>query len=72
VVAAAANKEGGPWAVFLGEWLTELAFMDMTNDEAVGLQGDLYALLYLEPALWETSGRAEAAVSALVQSLPNA
>jgi hypothetical protein len=72
VVAAAANREGVPWAVFLGEWLTELAFIDMTYDEAVGLQGDPYALLYLEPVLWETSGRAEAALSALVQSFPDA
>lgn len=70
VVAAAANKEAASWASFLGDWLNELALTEMTYDEAVGLQGDLYHLLHLDPVLWETCSRAEAALAAFVESFP--
>jgi len=71
LVAAAANRDVSAWSSFVGEWFTELAFADMTVKQAVALQGDLYTLFHLEPALWETCGRAEAALSAFIESFPD-
>lgn len=71
LVAAAANNDLTAWSNFVGDWLTELAFADMTREQALALQGDLYRLLHVEPVLWETCGRAEAALSAFVGSLPD-
>jgi hypothetical protein len=71
LVAAAANRDEPAWSNFVGEWLTELAFADMTVEQAVALQGDLYTLFHLEPALWETCSRAEAALSAFVAAFPD-
>jgi len=71
LVAAAAYKDPTAWSNFLGAWLCELAFVDMTRDEALDLQRDLYTLFHVEPTLWETCGRAEAAVTALVSSFPH-
>jgi hypothetical protein len=70
LVAAASNKEFGAWSNFLGDWLAELAFADMSMEQASGLQGDLHTLLHIEPLLWETCGRAEAALSAFIESFP--
>ena len=44
---------------FIGDWLTELAFVDMSREEAHALQAEIYRLLHLEPTLWETCGRAK-------------
>jgi hypothetical protein len=71
LVAAAANSDLAAWGNFLGDWLTELAFADMTREQGIALQGDLYRLLHAEPVLWETCGRAEAALSAFVESFPD-
>lgn len=71
LVAAAANKDSVAWSDFIGDWLTELAFVDMSQEEALALQADIYRLLHLEPTLWETCGRAEAAIAALVGSRPD-
>jgi hypothetical protein len=37
-----APAEEGEWSRFLGEWLTELAFSDLTLEEAISLQSDLH------------------------------
>ena len=71
LVAAAASKDLSAWSDVVGDWLTELAFADMTRKEAVALQGELSSLLHVEPTLWETCGRAEAALSAFLQSFPD-
>ncbi len=71
VVAAAANSDLAAWSETVGDWLNELAFEDMTCEEAIALQRKIYALLHVEPALWETCGRAEAALSAFVKSFPD-
>jgi len=68
LIAAAANAERSPWGKCIGEWLTELAFSEMALEEAGSLQSDLQMLLHLEPDLWETCGRAEAALAAFVAS----
>ena len=71
LVAAAASADMSAWSDVVGGWFTELAFADMTREEAIALQGQLYALLHVEPILWETCGRAEAALSAFLKSLPD-
>jgi hypothetical protein len=71
LIAAAANKDLRAWSDFVGEWLTELAFADMTREQAVELYEDIYILCHLERSLWETCGRAEAATAAFVESFPN-
>ena len=68
LVAAAASDEFSVWSDVVGDWLTELGFADMTRAEALALQGELYALLHVEPVLWETCGRAEAALSAFLKT----
>ncbi len=72
LVACAAHFEQVDWAKSIGEWLTELAFTDMTAEEAVSLQSDVHLLLHIEPDLWATCGRAEAALAAFVASTPDA
>jgi len=71
LVACAANSEQSDWAKSIGEWLTELAFTEMTTEEAVSLQSDLHLLLHIEPDLWGTCGRAQAALAAFVASMPD-
>jgi len=68
LVAAAAVADESAWGSFLGEWLTELAFLEMTLDEAVNLRSQLHMLLHIDPTLWETCGRADAAVGAYLDS----
>lgn len=71
LVASAANSEQSDWAKSVGDWLTELAFSEMTAEEAVTLQSDVQSLLHIDPDLWGTCGRAEAALAAFVASTPN-
>jgi hypothetical protein len=71
LVAAAAHSEQSAWAKTIGEWLTELAFAEMTAGEAVSLQSDVHLLLHIEPDLWATCGRAQAALAAFVASTPD-
>jgi hypothetical protein len=68
MIAAASHIDKANWCKFVGEWLTELAYEDMSHDKAVNLYQHVRVLCQLEPNLWETCGRAEAALSACVQS----
>jgi hypothetical protein len=68
LVAAAAIADQSGWRSFLGEWLNELAFLEMTLDEAVNLRSQLQMLLHIDPILWETCGRADAAIGAYLDS----
>ena len=71
LMAAAANNSLSAWSNVVGDWLAELAFADMTREDAIVLQGELEALLHIEPILWETCGRAGAALSAFLRSFPD-
>jgi hypothetical protein len=68
LIAAAAYDDQGKWCQFVGDWLTELAYEDMPRDKAVMIQQNLRLLCQLEPYLWVTSARADAAVTAFLQS----
>jgi hypothetical protein len=67
-VAAAAFSDAPNWSKFVGEWLTELAFEDMDRDQAESLRTRIKVFCQLEPLLWETCGRAEAALAAFLLS----
>lgn len=68
MVAANAFKDMGAWRKFLGEWLTELAFGDLTREEAFQFHGSVQILCDLEPALWATLSRAEAALGSYINA----
>ena len=54
------------WAEYVGDWLTELAFLDLENEEAVALGSALRCLMAIVPELWRTCGRADAALQVQV------
>jgi hypothetical protein len=68
MIAAAAYSDNSKWCEFVGDWLTELAFEDMTREKAVILWKHIHVLCQLEPSLWETCARAEAACTAFAAS----
>jgi hypothetical protein len=68
MVAAASHRDKASWCKFVGEWLTELAYEEMSHENAVNLYRIFVVLSLLEPELWGTCARAEAALSAYVQS----
>jgi hypothetical protein len=70
LISAAANADSNEWGEFVGEWLIELAFSEMTMDQAIDLKETLRLLLHIEPPLWSTCGRAEAALSSFIASFP--
>lgn len=47
MVAAAAYAEPERWCDFVGEWITELAFEDMTSEEARGFSYHVGILLVI-------------------------
>jgi len=66
--AAAAHRDELPWATFIGDWALELALGDITKEQAKPLLVELGLLARLAPALAATTGRARAALSALLGS----
>jgi hypothetical protein len=68
LIAAAAYSDQGKWCQFIGDWLIELAYEEMPHETAVVIHRNIRLLCQLEPQLWETSARAEAAVTALLES----
>ncbi|GAV12970.1 hypothetical protein [Paenibacillus sp. NAIST15-1] len=65
LVAAACYEDLNNWNEFIGEWLTELAFSKLDNDEVNVFLSQLQCLCHAVPELWVTCGRAEAALRAL-------
>jgi hypothetical protein len=68
LVAAAAHADISKWSQFLGECFAEFAFEDMSIVQAGALRQNLLVLCQLEPQLWQTMARADAATSAFIQS----
>jgi hypothetical protein len=68
MIAAASHQGKADWCKFVGEWLTELSYEDMSREKAIMLYRHVQVLCQLEPNLWETCARAEAALSAYLQS----
>lgn len=66
LIAAASRSELSEWTEFVGDWLTELAFSDLNDDEVQGFYACLNCLCHAVPELWVSCGRADAALSALI------
>lgn len=64
LIAAASRSDMKNWRAFAGDWLTELAFEDLVQDEGQTLHSYLKGLCHVVPELWVTCGRADAALSA--------
>ena len=64
LVAAASRSELSEWTEFVGDWLTELAFGDLKDDEAQEFYLSLNWLCHVVPELWVSCGRADAALLA--------
>ncbi len=62
LVAAAARQELADWCVFVGEWMTELAFGELKGSDGETLHSHLITLLHAVPELWVSCSRAEAAL----------
>ena len=66
LVAAASRSDLNEWIEFVGDWLTELAFGDLKEDEVQIFYSSLNYLCHAFPELWVSCGRADAALSALI------
>jgi hypothetical protein len=65
MMAAAAHADIDKWCTFVGEWLTELAYEDLTRSDARALSNRIRALCQIERRLWSTCARADAACASL-------
>lgn len=64
LVATASRLELKDWREFAGDWLTELAFSDLEDDDGKVLHSHLQCLCHAVPELWVSCGRADAALMA--------
>ena len=64
LVAAASRADLNDWTEFVGNWLTELAFSDLKDDEGLEFHLCLKTLCHAAPELWVSCGRADAALMA--------
>lgn len=67
LVAAAAWEDFDEWLNYIGEWITEIAFLPLTNKDASNLYAWLNQLLLLEPTLYCSCGKAIAALESLIE-----
>lgn len=66
--AAAAHEPIDDWRVFVGEWITEVAFAVEPLDDARQVESWIETLFDIDPALRATAGRALAAIRLLLDS----
>ena len=66
MVASASRENVVEWRQFAGDWLTELAFAELTHDEGDTLYSHLRCLLRAVPELWVSCAKAMAALNAYV------
>ena len=66
LIAAASRSDLNEWTEFVGDWLTELAFGELKDSEVQILYSSLNYLCHAVPDLWVSCGRADAALSALI------
>ncbi len=69
LVAAASRTDLNAWREFVGDWLTELAFSDLSDNDGEVLYSYVRCLCDLIPELWVSCGRADAALTAYNKSL---
>ncbi len=70
LLAVAAFTDLFDWAKYIGECATELSFEDMSRECVVTLWNFVEVLRQLEPTLWQTTSRADAALQAAFSCCP--
>lgn len=69
MIAANAFADLNEWRKFVGDWVTELSFSDLDRATASQLHGLVEVLCDLEPALWATLSKADAALTSYIKSV---
>ncbi|WP_066059932.1 hypothetical protein [Robertmurraya korlensis] len=64
LIAGGSHSELSNWVDFVGNWLTELAFSNLEDDDGKIFYSRLSLLCKLTPELWITCGKAHAALIA--------
>ena len=64
LVAAACHDSLNEWREFIGDWLTELAFGPLVDNEGEVFHSRLMCICHAVPELWVSCGRADAALQA--------
>lgn len=67
LIAASAFSDKKEWAKVVGDWMTELAFEDQDDMAAAKLLSHIRVLVLLEPELWRTCTKAEAALASIAR-----
>jgi hypothetical protein len=63
LIAAASHSELKDWCMFVGDWITDLAFQSLQLDEMQRLHFHVEQMCHIVPDLWPTCGRADAALN---------
>ncbi len=63
-MAASSRTDLHAWREFSGEWMTELAFGELTKEDGKILHSHLECICHAVPELWVSCGRADAALMA--------
>jgi hypothetical protein len=66
LLAAAAHEGRDDWQEFVGEWITEIAFSSLPDDDARQVLSHIRTLVQIEPGLGSTLSKAQAALQALL------
>lgn len=64
MIAAASYRNKEDWQKFIGEWITEMAFGELRENEGRMLHSRLQYLCYIVPELWLSCSKADAALKA--------
>lgn len=65
LMASASHSEIGAWSESIGGWLAEYAFGELGKDDAATLSSHIHVLCRIEPTLWTTCSKADAACLAV-------
>lgn len=65
MVACASRLPLEDWSACVGNFMTDLAFQQLTREETIQLHSQVQLLCHLVPELWATCGQAEAALQSL-------
>ena len=64
LISSASYEDYDDWRQFCGEWLTELAFGDLRDNDGGALYLNLQILCHIDPGLWVSCSKADAALKA--------
>jgi hypothetical protein len=67
MIAAGAYVDENKWCKFVGDWMTELSFEDIDREKSENMWQHIRMLCHVEPHLWETCAKAEAACAAFAR-----